>query len=637
MGIELDELRKEIGKREGKIGRSQIVSTFGIGSIYELRKFGGGKSTLHSVMVMGQEYWPKYLQPLFEEDLQSFLGVKCFKVPPGDDDRKTESQLKNIFTPAVRFPKWMVCEKCNRLGTVPREFQDPKFSGPKCNACGAKGIPARLITTCYDKDDNYHPGHIHDFPWNWWAHSNSGRKPCKPPQLKLEVIDGKAGLAGLYVKCVSGECKGKVGRSLADVFYDSALSERNIGCDGSRPWLGDREEGCKRKVRTLLRGASNVYFPVNASAISIPPASEELRTVIQNYFSGDVLALENESDIEASMIKKIKNFIYGGHQKYTDDHIKKAICRIAGLERIDRRVTEAERLTEERAAIISGSDSDGEGKTEDEFLTIPYSQDRLPAVLGEYLNYLVKVTRLREVRALRGFTRVDPLWGSDSYNVKCAPISKEKRDWLPAIEVRGEGIYLEFAPNLIENWEKLPSVKKRIQILQDRYAKKEEAFTGKVINDRSIPSARFVLIHTLSHIIIKQLSLECGYSSASLNERLYVSDDADGNIWAGVLIYTSSPGADGTLGGLVRQAEPKLFERIFIDAIKGARWCSSDPLCVESQGQGTYALNLAACHACCLISETSCRKQNLFLDRGFLIGSLEEPDIAFFKNTAIFE
>ena len=209
--------------------------------------------------------------------------------------------------------------------------------------------------------------------------------------------------------------------------------------------------------------------------------------------------------------------------------------------------------------------------------------------------------RLREVRALSGFTRVH-----DSQNVdSVAPLTK-KSEWLPAINVFGEGIYFELS-------------QERLVELEDRFssrfsALKERASLENLPEDKS--SASFIALHTLSHLLIRQLSLECGYSSASLRERLYFKKGE----WAGVLIYTASASSDGTLGGLVQQGNPATLERLIRDALQEASWCSSDPLCIESEGQGNNALNLAACHACSLVAETSCSERNSFLDRGTIIG-----------------
>ena len=143
-------------------------------------------------------------------------------------------------------------------------------------------------------------------------------------------------------------------------------------------------------------------------------------------------------------------------------------------------------------------------------------------------------------------------------------------------------------------------------------------------------SARYVLLHTLSHLLIRQLSLECGYSGASIKERIYSTWPGSSEVMAGILLYTSSSDSDGSLGGLVRQGHPNEFEKIFRNMLQDAFWCSSDPICIQSKAQGYDSLNFAACHACTLLPETSCEMRNCLLDRASISGTLEDRDKGFF-------
>ena len=274
-----------------------------------------------------------------------------------------------------------------------------------------------------------------------------------------------------------------------------------------------------------------------------------------------------------------------------------------------------------------------------EFVAHVISEEQLEAtpLLSDQLNKLVQVTRLREVRALRGFTRIAAPMGSDPYHIRCAPIWRGDTNWLPAVEVRGEGVYIELDKVKVAAWEQRPAVHRRIGVLHQNIQDAHSQRGLPPADPDALPSARYVLAHTLAHLLIKQMSLECGYSSASLRERLYVFDGRTGTgvgqaKSAGLLIYTSTSDADGTLGGLVRQGIPRRMEELFRSALEGARWCSSDPLCIESTGQGADARNLSACHACCLLSETSCENGNRDLDRGLLVGTQNEPKIAFFEQ-----
>jgi hypothetical protein len=608
----------------GKVGRSQAVSTYGVGSIYELRMFRGtGLNSLHSVMMAGLDWWPRSGEAKIREPvLQAVLKVRYFRLPPvaedGDEDR--------CYLPAVRFPRWLVCNRCSQLGVVGQQFSDVGHAGPSCNAvgCGGKGVPTRLVSACFhsqaDGAEDSQPGHIDDFPWTWWAHSLSGGK-CESPALKLETTGKSASLAGLVVRCLA--CKKS--RSLEQAFGDSAL--RGLRCSGNRPWLNDREENCSRRIRTLQRGASSVYFAVLASAISIPPYSRSLLQELSSRCDSIVMSATDPNIPMGVLVNMVKNSLPDARDRYSDRQIEEALRYLGGGgPEAPTAASSKEYRSQERKAILEGRTD--EDDPDSQFVARPVDRSALPVTLATNLAALVKVHRLREVRALRGFCRIQPPGGLDPYTVRCAPLSVRKHDWLPAIEVRGEGVYLELDADLVREWETRSAVQQRLELLREHV----RTSRGGKVPDEQLPSARLVLVHTLSHLLMKQLSLECGYSGASLRERMYVSGGEQGPGELGILIYTATTGSDGTLGGLVRQGSPERLERMLLGALEGARWCSSDPLCIECKGQGVDALNLAACHACCLVSETSCELRNTLLDRGLLIGIPDTPEVAFFGD-----
>jgi len=142
-----------------------------------------------------------------------------------------------------------------------------------------------------------------------------------------------------------------------------------------------------------------------------------------------------------------------------------------------------------------------------------------------------------------------------------------------------------------------------------------------------------VMLHTLAHLLINELVFACGYSSASLRERLYVSDGS-GREMAGLLIYTAAGDSEGTMGGLVRMARPQNLRSVLASALNDARWCSTDPVCMDigERGQGPDSCNLAACHGCALLPETSCEEFNRFLDRGLVVGTFSDPSLGYFSD-----
>ncbi len=272
------------------------------------------------------------------------------------------------------------------------------------------------------------------------------------------------------------------------------------------------------------------------------------------------------------------------------------------------------------------------GHVERQLITRMVSRSEYQSPVGRFFSKVTLVEKLRETRVFTGFARVYPdkamtpvernaqLWRQ--------PPVKPNR-WLPAYIVYGEGIYLEFDPRLLQEWEVQPEVVRRIEPLNSRY---QSVQLNRRLRPRLI-TPRLVLLHTLSHLLMNQLTFECGYGSASLRERLYIST-VQGAEMAGVLIYTAAGDAEGTLGGLVRMGKPGNLEPLIRRALSKAQWCSADPVCMElgERGQGPDSCNLAACHNCGLVPETSCEEFNRFLDRGVVVGTLERPDLGFFAD-----
>jgi hypothetical protein len=249
--------------------------------------------------------------------------------------------------------------------------------------------------------------------------------------------------------------------------------------------------------------------------------------------------------------------------------------------------------------------------------------------VARFFSRIRLVHKLRETRALTGFTRILPPDGTLT-SARLQPLRLDPAiDWLPAIKVYGEGIFLDLDPSEIDRWVRSnQGVAARMAPLISRYnaarADRQQPFRNL--------SPKFVLMHTLAHVIINQLSFDCGYGSASLRERLYCEFTDPNRPMQGILIYTASGDSEGTMGGLVRQGKPGRLEATLRRAFDNAAWCSSDPVCIESKGQGSDSANLAACHGCCLVPETSCEEGNRLLDRGLLVGTPENPVLGFFRD-----
>jgi hypothetical protein len=298
-------------------------------------------------------------------------------------------------------------------------------------------------------------------------------------------------------------------------------------------------------------------------------------------------------------------------------------------------------LVERRLTILAGVNSENlrwdeylqftSAATEspDEGSEFEIRPSEVPAILQPYLSHIVRAVRLREVRAISEFTRIEPpAMASPGGPVRYAPIQVTRHNWLPAVEVRGEGIFLALFENELRRWETDKIVVQRAADVHSRYRTDWQTRTGNTGEPPRSITARFLLLHTLAHTLMRQLALECGYSSASLRERLYVGEDP--TPMSGILIYTATSDSDGTLGGLVRQGLPGRMAELLYSTIKSVEWCSSDPLCIEGVGAIAGGYNNAACHACVLAPETSCEEYNQFLDRAMLVGTPFDLNVGFF-------
>ncbi|MEO8391825.1 MAG: DUF1998 domain-containing protein, partial [Chloroflexota bacterium] len=260
----------------------------------------------------------------------------------------------------------------------------------------------------------------------------------------------------------------------------------------------------------------------------------------------------------------------------------------------------------------------------------------LPKRYRDTLQQVLYVERLREVQAMIGFTRLDALGEltDPDLNIQIdpAPISRGSPTWVPATEVHGEGIFVQFQEQRLLDWLKRVELRERETefILAHENWRRSH---GLEPAEAGFPGMRYIFLHSFSHALMRQLALECGYNAASISERIYArsADMPDGPM-AGILLYTSAPDSEGTLGGLVRLAEASILERLINQALEDMRLCASDPLCAEhSPGQSAQTLHAAACHACLFAPETSCERGNKYLDRSLLVPTVQYEALAFFK------
>jgi hypothetical protein len=591
-----------------------------------------------SLMPAGLDAWPhgKDQCPpesgwlVREERLEARLGVSHFRLPPDHREPDLGTQFANQNVPFVRFPRWHYCHHCGgmeRLSSFAATRERCRGRDYAQQSCAAKAanrrpflIPVRFVAVC-------DMGHIQDFPFLEWLHRNVPvQTDCA---LRLRAGRSSAGLSGIAIECSCGQR-----RSMGDVFRfeegtGGPLARIGIHCSGLRPWLGEMETGegdCGHFLRVLQRGATNVYFPHVVSSIYLPFWAE--------HASADVISVLEQAQVWTLL-----------SQSTVNGRIDPTRCEVvAGMAGVDAKELEAaaQRKLEGRLAGPTAGATDEEEFRRSEYQAIcegrvgPQTElyvecaDRstYDQAVVRFFSKIRLVHKLRETRALTGFTRILPPDGTLT-SPRMQPLKLDPTiDWLPAIKVYGEGIFLELDSVAVDRWLDVERVIARVTPLVARYnaarAARQQPFRNVL--------AKFVLMHTLAHVIINQLSFDCGYGSASLRERLYCDLSDPTRPMQGILIYTASGDSEGTMGGLVRQARRGRLESTIRRALDHAAWCSSDPVCIESQGQGLDSANLAACHSCCLVPETSCEEGNRLLDRALLVGAPEAPELGFFRS-----
>ena len=591
----------------GEIRRSFAASTFGPGAVVDLR----GEGAPLSVVMGGLEEWennggtPAQLrhQAVFEPRLQKKLGVKRFLLPPAFDE------AVGARLGAVRFPSWLQCPQCHEMKQAGSWNRLLGKAGRFCQPCTAKNpgqrkawaIPVRFVTACES-------GHLDEFPWHWWVQ----HKADCAKQGVLKLVSCASGLAGLVLSCIA--CKAE--RSMDGIFTQDGL--KGVLCKGRRPWLPAADVACSKALHTMQRGASNLYFPITESALTIPPFSERLADLYGEFWE----AIQNcEPGRRLDFIRDLWPTLPRG--PYTPEQV--AHYAQVFQEKLGGADDQNDLRRDEYEVLAASEKYERPGE---EFLLRPGTPT---AVLADMVSRISRVDRLREVRAIRAFTRLAPPSGDFKIDsIQAAALSVQTKDWLPAIEVRGEGLFISLNQTRLNSWEAIAEVRERAAMLDKQHILDFEARHGaEALATRSPVTPRFVLVHSLAHALIRHLALDCGYSSASLRERTYASQNGAG--MAGVLIYTATTDADGTLGGLVRQGRPQRFEEVLTGAIQELRWCSSDPLCIEGMAALSDGMNGAACHGCLLAAETSCEHFNRFLDRALLVGSPSNADVGFFS------
>lgn len=616
--------------RVGDLRPSQLIFTYGVGATIELPHITG--------IVMGLEEWDTArLREISEERVllavRGLLGPQVEKLcsPPlptaqhGPNPLSAEDELVGV--PVGTYPTWLRCPRCNTLAAVtsglfelkPNRYRPDRTCYVHTHCTKVKPgesapvvVPARFMAACEH-------GHYDDFPWVEYLHEGVA---CPAPKLRIQELGVSDSAAEVILIC--GSCGKK--RSMAHAF-GKENREKMPECRGRRPHLRDYEErsdgkACDEKMKAMLLGASNSWFPLTVSALYVPSAVDKLMKLVEANW----LVLQKAASLEVLVafraIGQLADF--GNH---SDQEIFKAI-------ETRRSNSSASELGDQDVKLPEWqvfSNPDPARNTRDfQLREVPP-----PRAHRSLIKRVVLAERLREVRALIGFTRIEsPGDFGETLEVpedRRMPISRAKPRWVPASEVRGEGVFLEFDEEALSSWLRGAGVLKKepeFRVAHRRWREKRNIPNP----DAGFPGMRYVLLHSFSHALMRQIALECGYTAASIRERIYSrSADEVSGPQAGVLIYTAAPDSEGTLGGLVALGEPANLDRHVTHALEGIRLCAADPLCAEHVPHlEPISLHGAACHACLFSPETSCERGNRYLDRNVLVESVNALGISFF-------
>lgn len=602
-------------KSEVRTRKGQLIHTFGPGAM-QVNKNG------ISMLASGLDYWftqdgtverikenvVKQKYAFTDKRLAFKLGVDHFRLPPDERTIDGHQKLRSPI-PAIRFPYWHICSNtnCQRLVRISPTSEDEH----KCEHCNAPVYQSRFVCACNN-------GHIQDFPWFDWlnAHNNSN---CNESSCKLALVGtGSTSISGVKVKCITHHSKPV---SLAGIFTrpqdsnkepSSIFKENGINCLGHKPWLGCNSlEPCNQPIYAALRQATNIYFSKVSSSIKITTDENNVDSELEEKFENLSLHLKEIIESSGDIDRKVKYMFIATEGVYSEDELFNFFNnQSVNIDITDVPASELEYKFQEYQQLIQ------ECKT-GPLITKPLQMENFESWFRDFFSGVTQVKELTITNAFYGFDRIEPQINRtiDSYKKALREDNDRDSNWLPAVQVHGEGIFLQFDTENIKQW---TAIFEKRENYRNLFEKANKIALFQNIGDIG-PS--FLLAHTFSHLLINQLIFDCGYSTASLRERLYVSNTPEIEMY-GLLIYTAAGDSEGSLGGLVRMAEPKTLQLMVKKAIESSNWCSSDPICREigdNGGQGPRGMNLAACHNCALLPETSCEVFNSLLDRGAVV------------------
>lgn len=600
----------------GEVRRSQLITTYGAGAMIDLVD--------RSALVGGLDFWnyaENSRQPINEPRLAARLvsqmrklGVMLnpqatlFKPPDCDDEQPNPRAGIQV----VEFPRWMVCQGCSSMVQASQSLptKDGRYLHPCASGKPSVLVPVRFVVVCPR-------GHLDEFPWVDFVHF--GRETdCRSHALTLREEAG-AELYDVRLTCQAcGNYKSMSEAQALKSWYK---------CRGARPWLGrgpEVAEKCEAEPHMKVRTSSSTYFAQLASALSIPNTAERLEKLVRKHLP----VLEEATREKLPLMLEYNKPVRLDLQGFDLDQVW------AVLEAVRRNEMPAPPpLKPAEYAHIQEVpfEQPGDAPSEEEEAAHFFARRLSPKEpLPDGIERVVLVHNLREVRAQVGFTRLAPsesdLDGDTRIDEIKTAVLGHMTDWLPAIEDHGEGLWIQLDPKAVAAWEARPEVLKRAEVLRAGW---DREFAE--VKNMKFFGTRFYMLHALSHLLIQAISLECGYGASSLRERIYCSLPGEGTM-AAILLSTTTPGTEGTLGGLVAQGR-RIGEHL-ARALELGRLCSNDPVCathVPERDQGELHLEGAACHGCLYLAEVSCERMNRMLDRALVVPVIDQPPaLAFF-------
>ncbi len=610
-----------------ELRQSQLLSTFGPGAMVDLPE--------RSVVISGLSFWRGDKQLISEPRLRDKVcekfkiqNIKFLSPPQQNNDPNAPLSAIDAFV----FPKWFLGQVEYTFVRKGKEYRTRPFftwntvkGGAKFDGKKVSVVPVRFVQACTH-------GHLSDLDWRSFCH-NDYQTSCKG-QLWLDEAGSGNDFDDIYVRCECGKA-----RQLAQAKRKDSTA---LGiCQGHRPWLGDRQFPCYSTTtdddgqivttdkheynRLLIRSASNAYFSQTLSVISLPDTDTHLNKVLDRFYERELKEEENIEDLK----RTLKKSRYDELKKFPVEKVWQEIeQRKQGVKSDSKNIKPVE-----LEALLAAPETPNQSNVEMEFdAQTQFLSSTSPWF--PFLDRLVLVHRLREVIALLGFTRFEATLPNIEgelddlgINVQRADIDFEQQ-WLPAIENKGEGFFINVRKDKIEAWVNQPAVKARGIELENGYHKWLDS-RNIPRNKAKFPGLPYIMLHSLSHLLITAVSLECGYAASAIKERIY----AHHTIGYGILLYTGTSGSEGTLGGLVEVG--RNIEHHLSKALELGRLCSNDPVCSQhrpTNNEEERYLHGAACHGCLLIAETSCEHRNEFLDRALVVGTVEGLGAQFFPD-----